>query len=280
MTTVTGLTAERMLAIEGASVVKGQVQGNDLILTKFNGQNMNAGNVRGPQGAQGVPGPQGPPGATGPPGPEGQRGLTGAKGDQGLPGVSSIPGEIKMWSSSVLPNAATYGKWVWADGQVYLGATYPLAAGNIGAEWQTFGGASDPRPLHFRVPDLRGLTPVGMDAMPGGARANRMTRQVSVILAGRTGEEMHVVSWNEMPWHNHGFTDQGHDHEINWNPGNEGTNEGAFVDGALAVGPYRHNGGYVRSANSNIAFVGEGGNQPHENVQPTVFVPYIVCLTG
>ena len=56
MATVTGLTAERMLAIEGASVVDGDVVGNDLILTKHNGTQINAGDVRGPAGPQGAVG--------------------------------------------------------------------------------------------------------------------------------------------------------------------------------------------------------------------------------
>ena len=56
MATITGLTAARMIAIEAASVISGVVDGNNLILTKFNGTTINAGNVRGPQGVQGVPG--------------------------------------------------------------------------------------------------------------------------------------------------------------------------------------------------------------------------------
>lgn len=56
MTTVTGLTADRMLAIEAASVVDGDVVGDNLILTKHDGSTINAGSVRGPQGDQGVPG--------------------------------------------------------------------------------------------------------------------------------------------------------------------------------------------------------------------------------
>lgn len=53
MATVTGLTAERMLAIEAASVVDGDVVGDNLILTQHDGTQINAGNVRGPQGIQG-----------------------------------------------------------------------------------------------------------------------------------------------------------------------------------------------------------------------------------
>jgi hypothetical protein len=62
MTTVTGLTAERMLAIEGASIIDGDIVGNNLILTKHNGNTIDAGNVRGPKGDTGAQGPQGIPG--------------------------------------------------------------------------------------------------------------------------------------------------------------------------------------------------------------------------
>lgn len=53
MATVTVLTAEKMLEIEAASVVDGDVSGDNLILTRHDGTEINAGNVRGPQGPQG-----------------------------------------------------------------------------------------------------------------------------------------------------------------------------------------------------------------------------------
>lgn len=56
MGTITGLTAGRMLAIEAASIVRGIVSGNNLILTRFDGTTIDAGSVRGPQGIQGPPG--------------------------------------------------------------------------------------------------------------------------------------------------------------------------------------------------------------------------------
>jgi hypothetical protein len=57
MTTVTGLTADRMLSIEGASVIDGDVDSNgNLILTKHDGTQINAGSVKGPAGPQGPPG--------------------------------------------------------------------------------------------------------------------------------------------------------------------------------------------------------------------------------
>ncbi|QAU06262.1 hypothetical protein SEA_RICKMORE_27 [Gordonia phage Rickmore] len=54
--TVTGFTAARMLEIEQASVVGGTVQGDSLVLTTKGGNEIVAGNVRGPQGDKGEPG--------------------------------------------------------------------------------------------------------------------------------------------------------------------------------------------------------------------------------
>jgi Concanavalin A-like lectin/glucanases superfamily len=57
MATVTGLTADRMLEIEAASVVDGDVIDGELILTKHDGTTIDAGSVAGP------PGPVGPIGS-------------------------------------------------------------------------------------------------------------------------------------------------------------------------------------------------------------------------
>lgn len=53
MATVTGYTAARMKEIEDQAIVNGAVVINDLILTRYNGATINAGNVRGPTGATG-----------------------------------------------------------------------------------------------------------------------------------------------------------------------------------------------------------------------------------
>lgn len=50
MAQVTGLTAERMLEIEAASVVDGDVVGDNLVLTRHDGSTLIAGSVRGPEG--------------------------------------------------------------------------------------------------------------------------------------------------------------------------------------------------------------------------------------
>lgn len=232
MATITGLTAERMLEIEASSVIAGIViENGHLMLTKHDGSQIDAGSVVGPVGPVG---PEGPP------------------------SNPSIPGEIKMWPGSVLPDLAAYGHWVWADGGIYSVAEYPIAAAHIAAAWKTFGGAQDPGSGNFRVPDFRGLVPAGLDQMPGGVRANRMTRAVAITLAGKTGEETHVITIAEMPAHDHAILSFG-------NPNQPGSGVSGYA-----------NGGNATLSASFIEDTGSG--TAHENVQPTVFVPYIVKL--
>lgn len=65
MATVTGLTKERMLEIEAASVVSGTVNGmGNLVLTTHGGNNIDAGSVKGDQGDQGIQGDTGIPGGS------------------------------------------------------------------------------------------------------------------------------------------------------------------------------------------------------------------------
>lgn len=251
MATVTGLTASRMLEIEAESIIDGEVVAGNLILTKHDGTEINAGPVTGPTGPAGPTGPS---------------------------SVSSIPGEVKLWPSATLPLLATYGKWVWADGAVYAAATYPIASGHIDAAWKTFAGASDPGAGNFRVPDLRGLVAAGLDQMPGGARANRMTRAVAITIAGKTGEETHIVTVAEMPAHAHGVNDPTHRHSL--------------AGGVRGSGPYQQvdtgldynymegatDPGSIGYSATGISIQNNGGGGAHENVQPTVFVPYIVRL--
>jgi microcystin-dependent protein len=242
MATITGLTAERMLEIEGSSVVSGEIIDGNLILTKFDGTTVDAG-----------PLPEGPQGPVGPAG-------------------GQIPGEVKLWPGSALPPAVDYGKWVWADGAVYTVATYPKAAAYIAPQWRTFAGANDPGVLNFRVPDLRGLVPAGMDQMPLGVRANRLTRAVSIVLAGRTGEELHVITVPEMPPHGHPLVDPGHSHGI------QSVSAGPNPDAGYAWSGSNGFTGGTNSAVTGITIGNAGGGGSHENMQPTVFVPYIVKL--
>jgi microcystin-dependent protein len=252
MATVTGLTAARMAEIENASVVDGEVRGDGhLWLIHHDGTEIDAGPVQGPAGPVGPAGPS---------------------------AVASIPGEVKLWPGSALPALATYGRWVWADGAVYVVADHPIAAGHIATAWRTFGGASDPGGANFRVPDMRGLAPVGMDAMPGGARANRMTRAAAITLAAKVGEETHPISVAEMAVHNHGVNEAPHDHDVGVVGAGGVANAGVQGNDNAGITAWITN--HVTAEVTGISIQNNGGGAAHENVQPSVFVPYIVRLDG
>jgi microcystin-dependent protein len=188
----------------------------------------------------------------------------------------SIPGEVKLWPGGVLPELATYGRWAWADGAAYLTATYPLASGHIDPAWRTFAGAADPGAGNFRVPDLRGVSPSGLDQMPGGARANRTTRAVAIVLAGRTGEETHVITLPEMAPHAHGVNDPGHTHNLVVQQ--IALNQGSTTYTFFPRDQPTPQGGLIYPNGTGITIQNAGGGGAHENMPPTVFVPYIVKL--
>ena len=81
--------------IDGISVTNSNVIGDSLLITFSNGQVLNAGYVKGPQGIQGLTGatgPQGPIGLTGATGPAGSTGTTGPQGPIGLTGPAGATG--------------------------------------------------------------------------------------------------------------------------------------------------------------------------------------------
>jgi microcystin-dependent protein len=186
----------------------------------------------------------------------------------------AIPGEIKMWSGIALPTVAKYGTWVWADGTAYAAATYPEAAANIAAGWKTHNGKADPGAGMFRVPDLRGSAPIGLDAMPGGARANRMSRAAAINVAGVAGEEYHILNTNEMPAHAHGVNDPGHSHSMEAQSGTAGGAQ-AFAKLENWIAAWYT---FISTNPTGISIQNAGGGAQHENVPPTTFVPYIVKL--
>lgn len=293
MATITGLTAERMLEIEGASVVEGEVVNGELILTKHDGTTINAGSVIGPIG------PQGPR------------------------GLGPIPGEIKLWPGDVLPDPALYGLWAWANGQIFDVSLHPLTAAHLAVAWKTANGLPDPGAGKFRVPDMRGYIPAGLDAMPvGAARANRVKRSEALIIAQGTGEDRHTLVILEIPSHGHAFRGNalpahGHSAGLNMNTlpahahssfntapqmkhaanfSRTGTGKGVSDIGNITGSSDPAVGYPVTAAASagtpsgsvsvNGASAGTpsgvvdpvGGSADHENMQPTIFVPYIVKL--
>lgn len=125
MATVTGLTAARMLQIEAASVVDGDIVGDNLILKKHDNTTIDAGNVRGPVG------PQGPP------------------------GVQPPTGGLMPWAGSVSTPPAG---WLVCDGSAISRTTYSALFAILGTAYGIGDGSTT-----FNLPNLEGRVIVGVD---------------------------------------------------------------------------------------------------------------------
>lgn len=103
----------------------------------------------------------------------------------------------------------------------------------------------------FNVPDLRGRVAAGQDDM-GGTSANRLTGFGSVdgdVLGDTGGTESHTLTVAEMPAHTH-----------------------TYAQAASAT-----SAGAENTSNGNTGITGStGGSGPHNNVQPTIILNYII----
>jgi microcystin-dependent protein len=127
--------------------------------------------------------------------------------------------------------------WLLCDGAAQSSTTYPDLFGAIGYTWGGSGGT-------FNVPDLRGRAPIGSGQ--GSGLTNR-------TLAGNGGEETHTLTIPEMPNHNHTVVSV---------PNYDST------DGWLGANLY----GIPETLQTSY----NGGDQPHNNMQPYAVVHFII----
>lgn len=102
----------------------------------------------------------------------------------------------------------------------------------------------------FPVPDMRGRAPVGIDNL-GGSSANIVTDSSADSIGGTHGTEIHTLTVDEMPSHTH------------------------TVAVSDTTGSATGSGGEGANSN-NTTSSSAGGDQAHENMQPSLFVNYII----
>lgn len=118
----------------------------------------------------------------------------------------------------------------------------------------TYGGGSEPD--LFKLPDLRGRVPVGVDGSAGRLTANDALGQSG-------GAEKHTLSVGEMPSHDHG-TDL---------PSTSFVTKTDSFDGSVTVG-----GGGTGVAGNGARVVSQqkGGGQAHNNMQPYLVINWLI----
>lgn len=160
-----------------------------------------------------------------------------AKQDAGDGGGGGFEvGDIKMTASSSVEN-----DWMLCDGRELSRATYAALFAKIGTSWGAGNGSTT-----FNIPPMSGRAPVG--AGQGGGLTNRP-------LGSTGGAEIHALSLDEMPSHNHSYSRANH-------------TTGNNLDGK--------SGTAYSQSNSGVSTGSKGGNQPHNNVQPFAAVNFII----
>lgn len=125
------------------------------------------------------------------------------RGGVGVPAGTIVPyGGIITSDTSTSSATAPPSGWLWCRGQTVAQASYPALYAAIGTTFNTGGEAS----TDFRLPDLRGRIPIGLDNM-GGSDAGRL--DVSNTLGASGGSQYHTLSTSQMPNHAHTFTPSG-----------------------------------------------------------------------
>ncbi len=158
-------------------------------------------------------------------------------------GLNTVPaGAVMPYAGASAPTG-----WILCYGQAVSRSTYATLFTAISTTYGVGDGSTT-----FNLPDLRGRVAAGKDDM-GGASANRLTNQSGGLngdtLGATGGSETHQLTEAELP----SFTQR--NPAVTVNP--------AFGDSAPSA----------VAANSNTTV---GSDTPHNNVQPTLILNYII----
>lgn len=281
MAKVTGLTAARMLEIENASIVDARLNDYDLILTNHEGQDINVGNVRGPQGPEG---PIETPATIG--------AMINSAADKAspvdadrLPLMDSEAGNVikkfswlsvknrlkeyfdTLYSLSTHTHDGRYytktqmdlelpigiihpyagptapSGWLLANGNAFSAASYPKLAALI---LNTYGGTL----ANPCTPNLSGRVPLGV--------YSGITNMNAIGKMG--GEFEHTLTWGEMPVHSH-------EQYVTANPNSGGT--GVRAD-------YNSDNASLSAYPQGISTGNSGLGAAHNNTQPYTVINFII----
>lgn len=162
------------------------------------------------------------------------------------PDVLNPTGSVVAFAGQTAPSG-----WLICDGAVLSRSTYPALFAAVGVAYNTGGETT----AQFRLPNLKGRVPVGLDSS-----------QVEFDVRGETGgAKTHTLTIAQMP---------SHDHKLDMNTAGYG---GGVAPGNVHFG--NGNASHPQYGNGTDAGNGRGytgGGQAHNNLQPYLVLNYII----
>jgi microcystin-dependent protein len=187
--------------------------------------------------------------------------------------VTNTPvGVVNMWVTGTAPTG-----WFICDGTEKAIADYGTLAGVLGTTYGNLtNGSGGVGTTHFRLPDLRGRTPMGAGTGTGGGvtgtgRPTGGQSLTSRILGAFTGDERRAQ-------HNHGITDLGHTHSISGGliavtAGNSTPNFNTAIYGGAGTPTFF---GYSNTTNTTGITINNDGDGLSQNIQPSTVINFII----
>lgn len=169
-------------------------------------------------------------------------------------------GSIVLFAGNFAPRG-----WAFCQGQIMQIATNTALFSILGT---TYGGNGQ---TTFALPDLRSRVPVGQ-----GQGAGLSPYELGEV----TGLESVTLTQNQIPAHNHTV-------QVSTDPANAAAANNNYLaasNGSLAGDPVAVNT-YTGTPTANTMLGNgsismTGGNQPHDNIQPSLGMNYIIALVG
>lgn len=186
--------------------------------------------------------------------------------DDGYPSqVDAFTGEIRMFAGDFAPSG-----WALCNGGILpiqqFSPLYALLGAVYGGDGRTT----------FALPDLRGRVPLGTTQGPGVPSYN---------LGEKGGVEGVTLSLAEMPMHTHTILSTPSNSKMRYANGSSSGDSASPAGKYAAIVPGLKQYGKTASVNKTGAVIKgstpiDGGNQPHNNMQPSLGVNFIICLSG
>ena len=157
-------------------------------------------------------------------------------------------GEIRLVGFNFAPQG-----WSFCDGSTLSIAEFAALFNLIGT---TYGGDGQ---SNFGLPDLRGRVPVHLGS--------------GMVIGQRAGVESVTLNFQQIPVHNHSSA------LCSSGAGTSGTPSAGAIWSVSTLGSLYNN--VVPSVAMAVNAIAQtGGNQPHENRQPSLALNYIIALFG